>query len=53
MDVQTRHIEIFQRQAGNEWLLHDYAGEATCHFATVKLTLPLETVFEDVGPIAA
>lgn len=48
VDVQTRRIEIFRRQAGNEWLLHDYAGEATCHFATVKLALPIETVFEDV-----
>jgi Uma2 family endonuclease len=48
IDVATRRIEIFRRQAGNEWLMHDYAGEPSCYFDTVKLTLTLDTVFEDV-----
>jgi hypothetical protein len=48
IDIQARRIEVFRRQVGNEWLMHDYAGEPSCHFDTVKLTLTLDTVFEDV-----
>lgn len=48
IDVEARRVEVFRRQPGNEWLLHDYAGEATCVFDSVQLTLPMETVFEDV-----
>lgn len=50
IDVTTRSIEVFRRQTSNEWLLHDYAGEPTCLFESVKLTLRMETVFEDVSP---
>ena len=48
IDIEARRVEIFRRQAGNEWLLHDYAGEPSCHFESVKLTLNMQTVFEDV-----
>ena len=48
VDIDSRRVEVFRRQAGNEWLLHDYAGEPTCHFESVKLTLEMVTVFEDV-----
>ena len=49
----ARRVEVFRRQTGKEWLLHDYAGEPSCHFASVKLTLAMETVFEDVEPSTA
>lgn len=53
VDIDTRRVEVFRRQPGNEWLLHDYAGEPACHFASVDLTLSLDTVFEDVETNAA
>ncbi len=53
IDIDARRVEVFRRQPGNEWLLHDYATEPTCHFDSVKLTLTMETVFEDVdAPVA-
>jgi Uma2 family endonuclease len=48
IDIDTRSVEVFRRQAGNEWLLHDYAGESACHFESVTLTLEMPSVFEDV-----
>ena len=52
IDIEARRVEIFRRQAGNEWLLHDYAGEPSCHFESVKLTLNMQTVFEDVDALS-
>ena len=52
IDVEARRVEVFRRQPGNEWLLHDYAGEATCGFDSVQLTLPMDTVFEDAEDTA-
>jgi len=48
IDFETRRIEVFRRRPGNEWLLHDYAGEAACRFESVGLTLEMGRVFEDV-----
>lgn len=48
IDIDARRVEVFRRQSGNEWLLHDYTGESACHFASVQLTLDMERVFEDV-----
>lgn len=48
IDIDARRLEVFRRQPGNEWLLHDYAGEPTCYFESVKLTLGMDRVFEDV-----
>jgi Uma2 family endonuclease len=48
VDIASRRVEVFRRQPGNEWLLHDYADEVDCRFESVKLTLPMNRVFEDV-----
>ncbi len=48
VDIETRHVEVFRRQPGEEWLLHDYAGEASCSLDSVGLMLTMEQVFEDV-----
>lgn len=48
IDIDARRVEVFRRQAGNEWLLHDYTGEPVCHFDSVTLTLEMGAVFEDV-----
>ena len=53
IDIDSRRVEVFRRQAGNEWLLHDYADEPVCQFDSVKLTLAMELVFEDVDNDAA
>lgn len=49
IDIDERRVEVFRRQPGNEWLLHDYAAEAACRFESVGLTLEMERVFEDVS----
>lgn len=51
VDIDARRVEVFRRQSGNEWLLHDYTGESTCHFASVQLTLDMGRVFEDVDTL--
>jgi len=48
IDIEAKRVEIFRRQTGNEWLLHDYGGEPSCHFNSVQLTLNMAAVFEDV-----
>jgi Uma2 family endonuclease len=51
IDVDASSVEVFRRQANNEWLLHDYTRESACHFASVTLTLNMATVFEDVKSV--
>ncbi|OYT90209.1 MAG: hypothetical protein CFE43_19545 [Burkholderiales bacterium PBB3] len=51
IDIDARRVEVYRRQPGNEWLLHDYAGEPTCRLESVALTLAMETVFEDVDAV--
>jgi Uma2 family endonuclease len=46
--IDARRIEVYRRQPGNEWLLHDYTGESACQFDCVALKLDVATVFEDV-----
>jgi len=53
IDIDARRVEVFRRQPGNEWLMHDYAGEPSCQFESVKLTLAMDRVFEDVETQAA
>jgi len=48
VDIDARRVEVFRRQPGNEWLMHDCAGEPACLFESVKLTLSMDRVFEDV-----
>lgn len=48
IDIETRRVEVFRRQPGNEWLLHDYAGEPACRFESAGMRLEMERVFEDV-----
>ncbi len=48
VDVDARRVEVFRRQPGNVWLFQDYAGASGCEFQSVKLTLDMATVFEDV-----
>jgi len=48
VDVEARRVEVFRRQANNVWLFQDYAGAPACEFESVKLTLDMTTVFEDV-----
>lgn len=49
VDIDDRRVEVFRRQPGNEWLLHDYATEPACQFESVGLMLEMEGVFEDVA----
>ena len=53
IDMDARRVEVFRRQPSNEWLMHDDAGEPACQFESVKLTLAMDRVFEDVETQAA
>lgn len=48
IDIEARRVEVFRRRPGNEWLLHDCAGEPSCHFESIKLTMGMDAIFEDV-----
>lgn len=52
VNVEARRVEVFRRQSDNVWLFHDYTGTPTCAFESVKLTLDMATVFEDVDTSA-
>jgi len=52
VDVEARRVEVFRRQSNNVWLFHDYTGTPTCTFESVKLTLDMASVFEDVDTSA-
>ena len=41
-------MECFRRNAENHWVLYDFAGDGECEFASIGLSMPLATVFEDV-----
>jgi Uma2 family endonuclease len=43
------HIEIYSRQAGDQWLLTEYSGlEATCRFESVDCTIPLAELYDKI-----
>jgi Uma2 family endonuclease len=48
VDVEARRVEVFRRQANNVWLFQDYADASACEFESVKLTLDMAVVFEDI-----
>ena len=47
VDVDSKGVESFCRQADGRWLLRDFAGEVSCVFESVALTMTMERVFED------
>lgn len=43
------HIEIYSRQAGDQWLLTEYSGiEAACRFESVDCTIPLAELYDKI-----
>ena len=50
VDIDSRRVECFRRTNENEWLLHDYHGEASCEFHSLGISLPLFDIFEDIEP---
>lgn len=46
VDIDARRIECFRREGGH-WVLYEFAGDESCEFGAVGLTLPLSAVFED------
>lgn len=47
VDVDRKGLESFRRQADGRWLLRDFAGNDTCVFESVGLTMTMARVFED------
>ena len=50
VDIDSRRVECFRRTNENEWLLHDYHGEASCEFHSLGISLALSEIFEDIEP---
>lgn len=51
IDIDARRVEVFRRQANNEWLFHDYTGEPACRFESLDLALDMARLFEDVAAV--
>jgi Uma2 family endonuclease len=47
VDVDRKGVESFRRQTDGRWLLRDFAGEESCVFESVELTMTMARVFED------
>ncbi|WP_445372433.1 Uma2 family endonuclease [Methylomonas sp. HW2-6] len=48
VDIEARRVECFRRTADNDWLLHDYVGEADCELISLGVSLPMAEIFEDI-----
>jgi len=48
VDIDSRRVECFRRNAENHWVLYDFEGDGECEFAGIGLSMPLAAVFEDV-----
>jgi len=48
VDIASRRVECFRRDAENHWVLYDFTGEEAAEFASIGLAMPLALVFEDV-----
>ncbi len=51
VDIDSRRLESFRRNANNEWLLHDYHGDIACEFSSLGVKLALTEIFEDIEPV--
>ncbi len=47
VDIDRKGVESFRRQSDGQWLLRDFAGEDSCVFESVELTMAMARVFED------
>lgn len=51
VDIPARRVEVFRRQAGGDWLFHEYLpGCGDCEFPAVSVSIPFDEVFENVEP---
>ena len=48
VDIDTRRVEVYRRNAEGLWVLHDYAQGAAVEFASVAVVMTAEAVFEEV-----
>ncbi|WAR44477.1 Uma2 family endonuclease [Methylomonas rapida] len=51
VDIDARRVECFRRTADNDWLLHDYHGDADCEFQSLGISFSLADMFEDIEPV--
>jgi Uma2 family endonuclease len=48
VDIDSRRVECFRRNADKHWVLYDVEGDGECEFASIGFSMPLAAVFEDV-----
>jgi Uma2 family endonuclease len=48
VDIDSRRVECFRRNADKHWVLFDFEGDGECEFASIGFSMPLAAVFEDV-----
>jgi Uma2 family endonuclease len=47
VDVASRRIEVFRRDAENHWVLHEFVGGESVELNALGLALPVDAVLED------
>jgi Uma2 family endonuclease len=52
VDIPAWRVECFRRTPENDWLLHEYQGEAICRFTSLDVELPMAEIFENLVPAA-
>ncbi|BBL70554.1 Uma2 family endonuclease [Methylogaea oryzae] len=52
VDIPARRVECFRRTQENDWLLHEYLGDDTCHFPCLGVDVPMAEIFENAEPAA-
>jgi Uma2 family endonuclease len=50
VDIDSRRVECFRRNADKHWVLYDFEGEGASEFASIEFSMLLAAVFEDVEP---
>lgn len=49
IDTERASVEVFRRNPAGQWVLHPFGRQADVELASVGLTLPMATVYEDVA----
>jgi len=53
VEPERRHVDLFRKGSDGLWVLHPAGPEGEVTLASVALTLPLDQIYEDVGPAEA
>ena len=49
IDTERHSVEVFRRNDAGQWVLYPFNSQTDVELASVKLTMPMAVVYEDVG----